>query len=574
MKKRLILALSLALSANCLRAQTLIRSEIIGRPTQSSITVNAFYAETVEAVVEYGTASGQYTGQTPVQTFTQGNATEILVGGLQSNTRYFFRLKSRIPGAQAYVDRPERTFHTQRPAGTEFRFIVQADPHLDAQSDTSVYSLCLKNQLEDSADFLIDLGDFLMTDKLKKAGTNVVPHDTIPFRCNLQRKYYEKACHSLPLFNVLGNHEGEAGWLNNGTAENMAVWDAVERKKYFLNPSPDGFYTGDTSTTPFVGKRESYFAWHWGDALFIVIDPYWHTKPKPDSLNGWRWTLGKNQYDWLKQTLETSNASFKFIFSHQIVGGTAEGRGGVEVANLYEWGGNNLDGTPGFASKRPGWYKPIKDLLKEHRVNIFFHGHDHFFGKQEKDCLFYQECPQPSHPNFSSVNYADDYGYFEGQIQPNSGHIRVDVSPEGVKVDYVRVYLPASETGTRHNKDVSATYFIGAQNCYDSTATEVPILWNSDYADDLIFPNPANGQQDIKIEFSLAGSERMGISILDMQGHTIRKLMENSIVPAGRFQIFWDGKDHDGRTAAHGTYLYRIEGEKSGSRSGRIVLEN
>lgn len=104
----------------------------------------------------------------------------------------------------------------------------------------------------------------------------------------------------------------------------------------------------------------------------------------------------------------------------------------MEVANLYEWGGNNLDGTPGFTSKRPGWYKPIKDLLKEHRVNIFFHGHDHFFGKQEKDCLFYQECPQPSHPNFSSVNYADDYGYFEGQIQANSGHIRVGVSPEGV----------------------------------------------------------------------------------------------------------------------------------------------
>jgi flagellar hook assembly protein FlgD len=66
----------------------------------------------------------------------------------------------------------------------------------------------------------------------------------------------------------------------------------------------------------------------------------------------------------------------------------------------------------------------------------------------------------------------------------------------------------------------------------------------------------------------------MGISILDMQGRNIRKLMENSIVPAGRFQIYWDGKDRDGRTAAHGTYLYRIEGEKSGSRSGRIVLEN
>jgi uncharacterized protein (UPF0216 family) len=44
--------------------------------------------------------------------------------------------------------------------------------------------------------------------------------------------------------------------------------------------------------------------------------------------------------------------------------------------------------------------KPVKELLRENRVNIFFHGHDHFFGKQEKDCLVYQETPQPSHPNY------------------------------------------------------------------------------------------------------------------------------------------------------------------------------
>jgi hypothetical protein len=89
----------------------------------------------------------------------------------------------------------------------------------------------------------------------------------------LLRSYYEKAGHSIPIFNVLGNHEGEAGWFNNGTANNIAVWDAQQRNKYFNNPEPDGFYSGDTANTPFVGKRKSYFAWHWGDALFIVKNP-------------------------------------------------------------------------------------------------------------------------------------------------------------------------------------------------------------------------------------------------------------------------------------------------------------
>jgi len=105
-------------------------------------------------------------------------------------------------------------------------------------------------------------------------------------------------------------------------------------------------------------------------------------------------------------------------------------------------GRENLNGTDGWATNRPGWYKPIKDLLTENRVTIFFHGHDHFFAKQDKDCLVYQETPQPSHPVFLTANSATEYGYVKGDIYPNAGHLRVTVSGDGVKVDYVRAYLP------------------------------------------------------------------------------------------------------------------------------------
>lgn len=380
----------------------------------------------------------------------------------------------------------------------------------------------------------------------------------------------KKSCHSVPLFIALGNHEGEAGWNLNGTPNNIAVWGTQERQKYFLNPAPDNFYTGDTTNHQYVGKRENYYSWEWGNSLFIVLDPYWYTSPKPDSLNGWRWTLGKAQYNWLKTTLENSNATFKFVFSHQLVGGDPDGRGGVEFANRYEWGGENLNGTLGFAANRPGWYKPIKDLLTEHRVNIFFHGHDHLFSKQEKNCLIYQVAPQPSHPNFTNVNYAAKYGYLSGQILPQSGHLRVTVDPDGVRVDYVRAYLPKNETTTRHNKDVSATYFIGKINCYDSLSTGVPLIWNSNYADELVYPNPFS--TETKIEFSLNKPEKIDLSIYNEKGQLVRKLIAGSLVPNGNYQVIWDGKNFDGTEQANGNYYYYIKGESNSYNSGKIIL--
>jgi len=591
MKKIFLSSILFAVSALGLHAQRLLHNELLGRPTDNSVTVQLIFADSVQMSIQYGTATGNYTSQTPWQPFSANEPAEIVLTGLQANTKYYYRVRYRVPGSSSSTNRPEYSFHTQRPVGSSFSFIVEADPHLDEQSDSALYRLCLENQLSDNPDFMIDLGDFLMTDKLKNRTTNQIPRDTITYRCNLFRSAFEPLTHSVPLYIALGNHEGEAGWNRNNTANNIAVWDVIDRKKFFLNPAPNSFYTGDTSNQSFVGQRESYYAWSWGDALFIVIDPYWYTAPKPDSLHGWRWTLGKTQYDWLKKTLEDNDSKkFKFVFSHQIVGGDKDGRGGVEVADLYEWGGKSLNGIDSFAFYRPGWYKPIKDLLKEHRVNIFFHGHDHFFGKQEKDCLVYQETPQPSHPNPSNtdnVPYADDYGYFEGQIQASSGHIKVTVAPTGVQVDYVRTYLPQDEDNTHHNKDISATYFIGAVNCYDSTDTipnppndsltivsnVTPILWNCNYdIHELVYPNPFS--DETKIEFSIQKPEKLHFLIHNDKGQLVRRWDYNNPVPLGKYQIRWDGKNATGVKLASGVYFYSIKGEDGMLKSGKIVLLN
>ena len=560
-------------------SQTISRNEVLGKPKDTGISVKMFFSTPAEMAVKFGTISGNLSGQTAWQTFAANDPAEITINGLQPDTKYYYSVIYRNPGDTSFNTLAEHYFHTQRQLGSTFSFVVQADPHMDASTNVPLYQRCLQNQLEDNPDFMIDLGDFLMTDKLKNLTTNAIPHDTISYRCNLLRSNYETVCHSMPLFNVLGNHEGEAGWNLNGTANNIAVWNAQERIKYFLNPSPDGFYTGDTTMQNYIGPnnsaahRNAYYAWTWGDALFIVIDPYWYTNPKPNTTanTGWNWSLGITQYNWLRTTLENSNAKFKFIFSHQIVGGDPEGRGGIEFADKYEWGGLNYDGvTSGFASYRPGWYKPIKDLLTDNHVNIFFHGHDHLFVKQDKDCLVYQETPQPSLPNFNYPTQAADYGYIAGQIVGNSGHLRVTVSATQIQVDYVRAYLPANENATRHNKDVSATYTIGLTNCYTLSANS-PVIWNADYADEIVYPNPLTTAS--KIEFSLNTAEHISIIIYNELGKLVNILVSDTYVNEGKFQVIWDGKDNSGADVSNGIYIYKIIGENGAVNTGKIVVK-
>ncbi len=548
--------------------QKILFKEFLGKPTQRSIAMKVFFDAPVEISVQYGLSSGKYTMESPWQSVKAMEPGEINLSNLMANTTYFYRLQYRASNSVVVSYRPEYKFQTQRAINSSFTFVVQSDPHLDEQSDSALFRLCLKNQLADKPDFMLDLGDILMTDKLKNAA-GVIPKDTITYRSQLFRNYYETISHSVPILISMGNHEGESGWNLNNTANNIAVWGTLDRKKYFMNPSPNDFYTGDQTVHPFVGLRENYYEFTWGDAQFIILDPYWYTSTKPDANNGWRWTLGKTQYDWLRNSLEKSKSKFKFVFAHQLIGGDPNGRGGIEFADLYEWGGKNLNGSDGWATNRPGWYKPIKDLLTENRVTIFFHGHDHFFAKQDKDCLVYQETPQPSHPVFLTANSATDYGYVKGDIYPNAGHLRVNVSGDGVKVDYVRAYLPKNETATRKNLDVSASYFIGTKNCYDDKPSNV-VLWNSNYINEVVYPNPL--RQRTTLSFTLSKPDLISLSIFNAAGQQVKQLVSDNPVQDGNYQIIWDGTDASNRPLPPGQYIYQLTGPQTITKTGKIIL--
>ena len=218
----------------------------------------------------------------------------------------------------------------------------------------------------------------------------------------------------------------------------FAVWSNLTRKRYFPNPVPDSFYTGNATEHPDAGLLEDYCAWTWGDALFVVLDPFWFTQ-KQRANDNWGRTLGATQYQWLKRTLEASKAKYKFIFIHHLVGGAnSQNRGGAEAAPFYEWGGKNVDGSDGFKQNRPGWAAPIHQLLVQNKVSVVFHGHDHFYAKQELDGIVYQLVPQLGYSgNGRAPHSASEYGYVNGTILGSPGYMRVTVSNERIVADFV-----------------------------------------------------------------------------------------------------------------------------------------
>jgi predicted phosphodiesterase len=425
---------------------------ILTRPPSQSVTASVLAYDDMEGYLEYGAKPGTYPNKTSAFLFQKGEPRQVVLESLQPDTRYFYRFRHRPAGAADFAAGADWTFHTQRRRGASFTFSVQADSHLDEKADPDIYKITLTNALAGKPDFLIDLGDTFMTDKRRSDFREAFPQYLA------QRYYFGLLCHSAPLFLVLGNHDGEGATRHDGTRNSMAAWSSELRRRYFPNPRPGAFYSGNGTSDPLLGLLENYYAWEWGGALFVVLDPYWPTSGRGRDDN-WHWTLGEGQYRWLARTLEESQAPLKFVFVHHPVGARGQPiRGGVEAARYNEWGGRNDDGSDGFSAHRPGWPMPIHQLLVKNRVAVLFHGHDHMFAKEDLDGVVYQLVPQPASARAGNPRNAQEYGYVHGEVLGGSGFVRVKITGDEAIVDYVLSISAREEAGSRKNGAVAYSY--------------------------------------------------------------------------------------------------------------------
>lgn len=518
-------------------------TEILGRPTNNSITVNMLFSQTVQVYFEYGSVKGNYTGLTQTTTTTLDEPLEIKIQGLNPDTRYYYRTRYRIPGEIIYKAGNEHTFVTQRKPGTTFRFTVEADPHpYDKKCYPPLWNIALQNQAKDSADFMIDMGDtfgddhnpFTITSKEVK-------------QLHLDnRSYFGTLCHSLPLFFCLGNHEGESGYyLLQTPPNNLAIWETIWRKRYWPNPYPDGFYTGNTTSEPYgIDLPGNYYSWIWGDALYVVLDAYryYTANAKP---RGWDWTIGMMQYSWFKETLEKSKAKFKFVFAHHLLG---ESRGAALIAKQFEWGGYDSKGNSWeFTANRPGWEMPLHQLMVKNKVNIFFQGHDHLFVREELDGLIYQTVPMPSDSSYTLGMIANGDA-FEGSKLTGSGHLRITVTPEKAQVDYILAVLPKDETEMMKNGKVAYSY------SFTPTGTNTSSTIFSDWLKNPaihIWPNPF--RDSVEIQFELQKSGKAEIVIYDMSGKLVDRIDAGYAQP-GINKVKWDAIKRNGKSIRKGVY--------------------
>ena len=458
---------------------TFTGQELLGRPTDTTMTIKVVPDANCSLYYECGTTSGVYTKQTATTPATAGQPVAVEITGLSPNTRYYYHMKYTTDGGTSWTTRTEHSFWTKRAAGSTFTFDITTDSHVGIQlGNASNWTSNLNGVASDNPDFLVDLGDTVAMDNgstsvANTAAAEQVYKDTLP--------YFNTVSASSPIFLVAGNHEQQEAWHLQGTlANSLPIMGKNAEKKFFVNPVPNSFYSGDTGTmTDLSGDhlKQDYYSWTWGDALFVVISPFWTTTTKPYTTSAgggetdatgsgdrWDWTLGADQFNWLKSTLAGSSAKYKFVFSHQMIGGNGMtspvnqvnyGHGGMDSANFVEWGGYNIDGTTyawGTNRNTAVWGSlPIREMMEANGVTAFFHGHDHQMAYETANGMVQQAVPSGSFTG-SFGNYAtgDTFTVRDAAGQTSTGetvwadstqgpgHLRVTVGPAQTKVDFVR----------------------------------------------------------------------------------------------------------------------------------------
>ena len=487
---------------------------ILGRPTDTSMSVSVMSYSDQYLYVEYGDQRGDFDARTVTMQLSPEAPHVFELTGLDPDTEYFYRVRFRQPEADVFRASAEHDFYTQRRRGSSFNFAVQADPHMGARTrfqewcgdrcnresanDVS-FNTTVANMVARNPDFLVDLGDTFMTSQNhgnglfeiqnRQRGAPIREAEVISDYVYL-RNVLSRAASHMALFLVPGNHDTERQTRLDGTPNNLSVWANNARKTYYPTPTDNGFYTGSTSEFDFIGRHDGHYAWEWGDALFIGLDAFWYA-PGGNS-TPWDRTLGFEQYSWLRDTLQRSDATFKFVFLHHLIGGLdnsfGSSRGGHLYADYFEWGGRTpfdyenwsredivpFEASPRsrpeagappmrtvdpltedyeFDRYRDDWGEPIHQMLVDNGVNIVFHGHDHMYVKEvHRDGIVYQETPTPAgtgEPGDVMLGAARmGYDTENGVIFSSSGFLNVSVSPDEVTVEYVKnIYDCDSDCG-------------------------------------------------------------------------------------------------------------------------------
>jgi len=428
---------------------------LLGQPTESSVTFSVMLGLDGSFWLSYGLNS--LNSFTLPSSGSAGSPQFVTINNLEASSRYYYRLNYIDNASGSSMTTPIRSFTTKKSESEAFTFAITADIHwMDDNFDENVLSSSLLRISEAFPDFVIDIGDLFVSEKLN------VPASELNATYSAVFSFFADFFHSSHLFLANGNHDGEWScgvWAcaPKNTRSWMAVLRAKTRKSFFPTPVPDTFYSGNTDIRyPEIGAQGDYYAWQWGSVFFVTLDPFWYSDI-PDPPTGWSWTLGEQQYFWLHSSLMNSQSKFKLVFIHNLVGGAfssnsryadanLQGVGGIEWIKYFEWGGYDVNGQYSFVTNRKSWVErgalPVHQLFVKAGVQCVFKGHDHiYYQDTTDDGVKYVTLPHASMYNSSNPSHMDSkvllgYGDVLNLVQFMGGYALVDVSDAAVTVTY------------------------------------------------------------------------------------------------------------------------------------------
>ncbi|HUU83290.1 MAG TPA: metallophosphoesterase [Phycisphaerae bacterium] len=433
--------------------------EALFRPTATGCTVQWVPEGVVEARVMAGSEPGRLE---LVSESTSAEPSEVEIGGFAPDSEIHLQCWFRRQGDRDWVKRPVRRVHSARAPGSTYRIALIADSHQYAFGEHSGAKKNLGQTitavLADRPDFVVFLGDEAGIHHLKDRRRSL-SRESADFRWASWRLAFAPLLAAVPSCIALGNHEGEAGFYQHvprrhGSAY-LQRWGTIARKRYCRNPSfatyPEGGenenWIGDQDSPATGGAAdgncsplENYYAWTWGDALFVVLDVHRYTNIgglRPNVVE--QWTLGKAQLQWFERVLTGSRARWKFVVAHHLVGGYAWDLDGTSRATDYVYG------RGGARYARVGEQDRITQIMKQVGAQFFLYGHDHMFAHRQAEGIHFVCCGRPTWLSaawWETPGWREAYGDaaardphdFYGAI----GYTRLTVGPDEARIQYLR----------------------------------------------------------------------------------------------------------------------------------------
>jgi hypothetical protein len=392
----------------------------LGCPTPSSIRLNLVSGEEdIICRIRFGETNDvagenwQQSKDIPIKGLT---ARQIRLRHLKANTEYRYQVFARFQSQSEFRLEMENTFRSQRITSSSFSFALFSDSHIsplqEALARYRILNQVTMSILARRPDLSLMLGDNIQT--FTSHGGPMIEKRYGGILYAQLRHALGALPSSIPLFNVIGNWEGENGWH----PERECGWARQARMTWIPTPDPETYPEGGS-------EFGDYYGFTWGDALFLVLNvsgytPSDHSMQSPIGKAD-DWTLGEMQKQWLHERLSKSTAKWKFLILHHPVAGNA----GDDLNSRYGRGGGH--------AAHIGEQAVVHEWMKTYGVQALFYGHDHVFADLPVDGIHYI-CVGSAGAPWKFTKEETGYKTF----WTPSGYTWVDVHETRVKISFIK----------------------------------------------------------------------------------------------------------------------------------------